>query len=147
MADNVDVKSCLFQLNFNIAIQSQKINKNNVSQAQVEKKQNEKAQEEPQQGGIADIIKNAAHPTLCMVLIGMKISAIVAFLILDWLAREAIAYLVVIMLGSADFWTTKNIAGRILVGLRWWNEVKEDGTEIWIFESKNESNIYFYLRK
>lgn len=38
MADNVDVKSCLFQLNFNIAIQSQKRNKNNVSQAQVEKK-------------------------------------------------------------------------------------------------------------
>jgi hypothetical protein len=27
---------------------------------------------------------------------------------------------------------------RILVGLRWWNEVKEDGTEVWIFESDHE---------
>lgn len=32
----------------------------------------------------------------------------------------------------------KNVSGRKLVGLRWWNEVKEDGTEVWIFESKNE---------
>ena len=35
------------------------------------------------------------------------------------------------------FWFVKNIAGRVLVGLRWWNEVKEDGTEIWVFESKS----------
>ena len=27
---------------------------------------------------------------------------------------------------------------RILVGLRWWNEVKEDGNEEWIFESDQE---------
>ena len=25
-----------------------------------------------------------------------------------------------------------------MVGLRWWNEVKKDGKEVWIFESKNE---------
>ncbi len=27
---------------------------------------------------------------------------------------------------------------RILAGLRWWNEVKDDGTEVWIFESDHE---------
>ena len=42
------------------------------------------------------------------------------------------------MLGSVDFWITKNVSGRFLVGLRWWNEVKKDGKEVWIFESKNE---------
>ena len=42
------------------------------------------------------------------------------------------------MLGSVDFWITKNVSGRFLVGLRWWNEVKEGGKEVWIFESKNE---------
>jgi len=26
----------------------------------------------------------------------------------------------------------------MLVGLRWWNEVKEDGNEVWIFESDHE---------
>ena len=44
----------------------------------------------------------------------------------------------VILLGSVDFWITKNVSGRFLVGLRWWNEVKKDGKEVWIFESKNE---------
>jgi len=68
--------------------------------------------------------------------------------VLDLLLNsEALAYLIVILVGSADFWMTKNISGRILVGLRWWNEVKEDGSEVWIFESKNESikfiNFYY----
>lgn len=34
-----------------------------------------------------------------------------------------------------DFWTVKNISGRLLVGLRWWSYVKEDGSNEWIFES------------
>jgi hypothetical protein len=77
--------------------------------------------------------------------IGFKIAAIVSFILLDLFTKEAITYLVVILIGSADFWMTKNISGRILVGLRWWNEVKEDGTEVWIFESKNESKIIFII--
>jgi hypothetical protein len=59
---------------------------------------------------------------------------------------DSIAYLVTILLGSADFYITKNISGRLLVGLRWWNEVKEDGTEVWIYESKNESNFLLYRK-
>ncbi len=31
--------------------------------------------------------------------------------------------------------TTKNVTGRLLVGLRWWHQVREDGTEDWQFES------------
>ncbi len=41
-----------------------------------------------------------------------------------------------ILLLAFDFWTVKNVSGRLLVGLRWWNEVKEDGTNVWVFESK-----------
>ena len=110
---------------------------------QAEKKLQEPEQQPNQSGGLAEMIKNSAHPTLCIVLLGIKVAAFVCYLLLDWLAQEAVAYLVVILLGCADFWNTKNIAGRILVGLRWWNEVKEDGTEVWIFESKNESNKFF----
>merc|ERR1711879_10426 len=44
-------------------------------------------------------------------------------------------------MGSADFWTVKNVTGRLLVGLRWWHYVKEDGTNVWMFESsKNPIN-------
>lgn len=45
-------------------------------------------------------------------------------------------FVVCVLFLSFDFWTTKNISGRLLVGLRWWNEVKEDGSNVWIFESK-----------
>lgn len=36
---------------------------------------------------------------------------------------------------------TKNISGRLLVGLRWWNEVKPDGSNEWIFESLEKTAI------
>lgn len=34
-----------------------------------------------------------------------------------------------------DFWTVKNVSGRLLVGLRWWSYVKDDGSNEWIYES------------
>ena len=37
----------------------------------------------------------------------------------------------------ADFWFVKNVAGRILVGLRWWNGEMESDQEGWFFESYN----------
>jgi hypothetical protein len=84
---------------------------------------------------------------LNLITIGFKIAALLSFILLDlFVSSEAVAYLVVILLGAMDFWVTKNISGRILVGLRWWNEVKEDGSEVWIYESKNES-IYLINKK
>jgi len=47
-----------------------------------------------------------------------------------------IVFVAAVCLLAFDFWTVKNITGRLLVGLRWWNEVKDDGSEQWIFESK-----------
>lgn len=48
--------------------------------------------------------------------------------------------IVVILFCAIDFWVVKNVTGRLLVGLRWWSEIQEDGSEKWIFESK--SNDY-----
>ncbi|CAF4500762.1 unnamed protein product, partial [Didymodactylos carnosus] len=52
-----------------------------------------------------------------------------------------------------DFWTVKNITGRLLAGLRWWNYVDDTGESHWIFEAKKgvqknaisalESNIFW----
>ncbi len=103
----------------------------------------EEPKKEQENDGITTLIKKAAHPGVCIFTIAFKIGAIVSFILLDLFTNsEALTYLVVILLGSADFWMTKNISGRVLVGLRWWNEVKEDGTEVWIFESKNESKNF-----
>ena len=45
-------------------------------------------------------------------------------------------FIVTILLLAADFYYSKNIAGRRLVGLRWWNEVDPaTGDSKWVFES------------
>lgn len=75
----------------------------------------------------------------------------VSFILLDLFTNnEAMVILIVIILGSIDFWVTKNISGRKLVGLRWWNQIKPNGQEVWRFESKNESKksmIYIIIKK
>lgn len=51
-----------------------------------------------------------------------------------------------IILLAMDFWVVKNITGRLLVGLRWWNKLSGDGQSTeWIFESstdKTQQNPY-----
>lgn len=33
--------------------------------------------------------------------------------------------------------TLQNVSGRTLVGLRFWNQVDEDGESYWVFESRD----------
>jgi len=40
------------------------------------------------------------------------------------------------MCNAFDFWTVKNVTGRLLVGLKWWQERDENGKEKWKFECK-----------
>ena len=52
---------------------------------------------------------------------------------------KMICYIFVLTLCAFDFWTVKNVTGRILVGLRWWSIIKEDGKEEWHFEALENS--------
>jgi hypothetical protein len=45
-------------------------------------------------------------------------------------------FVLIVMLLAMDFYTVKNISGRFLVGLRWWNKVNDAGESRWRFESK-----------
>ncbi|KAL7272242.1 Golgi apparatus membrane protein tvp23 [Rhizina undulata] len=54
--------------------------------------------------------------------------------------NSVLIFIIVILLLAADFYYCKNIAGRRLVGLRWWNEANgESGESTWVFESADES--------
>jgi len=76
------------------------------------------------------------HPVAVFFHIAFKVAALVCYEALEKLTGSfVITFIVVVVLSAADFWTTKNVTGRLLVGLRWWNEVKEDGSDHWIFES------------
>lgn len=55
-------------------------------------------------------------------------------------------FILIVLLLSVDFWTVKNITGRLLVGLRWWNYVDDDGVSHWVYESKKvhfKGTIFF----
>jgi hypothetical protein len=49
-----------------------------------------------------------------------------------------LVFILTLLLLSADFYYLKNIAGRRIVGLRWWNEVNTaSGDSHWVFESSD----------
>jgi hypothetical protein len=51
---------------------------------------------------------------------------------------SVLVFIITLLLLSADFYYLKNIAGRRLVGLRWWNEVNTaSGESHWVFESSD----------
>jgi hypothetical protein len=52
----------------------------------------------------------------------------------------------IILLLAADFWVVKNVTGRLLVGLRWWNQVHEESTT-WIFEAAEDQAINAFDRR
>lgn len=77
------------------------------------------------------------HPVAAFFHILFKGLAILVFLlsVIGIISSFVTMFIAVTLLLAADFWTVKNVSGRLLVGLRWWNEVKEDGTNVWTFES------------
>lgn len=82
-------------------------------------------------------IKQFRNPNIVFFHLFFRSFAVVAYLFCGFFSANFIAnFLFVIILLSLDFWTVKNVTGRILVGLRWWNQVAENGSSEWLFESK-----------
>nr|XP_050858409.1 uncharacterized Golgi apparatus membrane protein-like protein CG5021 isoform X2 [Vespula vulgaris] len=77
------------------------------------------------------------HPYITMFHLAFRISAIVVYMMCQLFSNSFIAsFVVVVLLLSMDFWTVKNITGRLMVGLRWWNYIDDNGKSNWVFESK-----------
>ena len=100
-------------------------NKEEKKQESLDDKITNPEQDKKRESRIDKFLKNSSHPIICLFTVLFKV-------------LKSVIYLATILFGSADFWVTKNLSGRLLVGLRWWDEVKENGEEVWIFESKNE---------
>ncbi|KAM3859916.1 Golgi apparatus membrane protein TVP23 homolog B [Diretmus argenteus] len=80
---------------------------------------------------------NIKHPMASFFHLFFRVSAILVYLLCEFLSSSFIACMVtIILLLSCDFWTVKNITGRLMVGLRWWNQVDDDGQSHWVFESR-----------
>ncbi|GAM25449.1 hypothetical protein SAMD00019534_086240 [Acytostelium subglobosum LB1] len=83
------------------------------------------------------------HPVAVFFHFFFKVCAIVLYLLASLVGIGfVISFIIITLCAAFDFWTVKNVTGRLLVGLRWWNEIKPDGSDQWVFESlENKSQI------
>ncbi|XP_025194265.1 uncharacterized Golgi apparatus membrane protein-like protein CG5021 isoform X2 [Melanaphis sacchari] len=77
------------------------------------------------------------HPYVTFFHLFFRVSAVVIYFFGRLFTESFITlFVLIILLLSMDFWIVKNITGRIMVGLRWWNYVDDDGVSHWVYESK-----------
>ncbi|CAN1161661.1 AP-3 complex subunit mu [Linum perenne] len=86
--------------------------------------------------------ENYANPRTCLFHVLFK-AASLAFYILSalFINNFVIIFVVTVLLAALDFWVVKNVSGRILVGLRWWNEINDLGESVWRFESLDQESL------
>ncbi|KPV78145.1 uncharacterized protein RHOBADRAFT_50653 [Rhodotorula graminis WP1] len=84
------------------------------------------------------IWSQSAHPVALFFLYAFRCAAIATYLLCGFFVSSYVfSTVLVVVLLSLDFWTVRNVSGRVLVGLRFWNQVDDDGTSFWVFESRS----------
>ncbi|KAH8914792.1 DUF846-domain-containing protein [Atractiella rhizophila] len=81
-----------------------------------------------------------SHPVALLFLYLFRSGALAIYILSGWFSTPYVfSVVLVVTLLAADFWTVRNVSGRVLVGLRFWNQVDEDGSSYWVFESRDPS--------
>ncbi|VDK20386.1 unnamed protein product [Taenia asiatica] len=85
------------------------------------------------------ILKRRRLALLCHF--SARSTALIFYLFCSWFTTAFIAPVVALLtLFAIDFWLVKNVSGRLLVGLRWWNSIDpRTGASKWVFESANST--------
>ncbi|RMJ23256.1 hypothetical protein PHISP_05864 [Aspergillus sp. HF37] len=94
-------------------------------------------QPQPRQGDLN--WRLSSHPITLLCFLGFRVGALLMYLFgVLFIKNFVLVFIITLLLLSADFYYLKNIAGRRLVGLRWWNEVDTaSGDSHWVFESSD----------
>ncbi|PBL00786.1 Golgi apparatus membrane protein TVP23 [Armillaria gallica] len=93
------------------------------------------------ESGIAGIFRQSAHPLALFFLFLFRIAAITVYILCGFFTDNyVLSTVVVVVLLAMDFWNCRNVSGRTLVGLRFWNQVDDDGESFWVFESRDPSH-------
>ncbi|KAF2707764.1 DUF846-domain-containing protein, partial [Pleomassaria siparia CBS 279.74] len=96
----------------------------------------ETAQQTPEPGSLS--WKLSSHPITLLTFLFFRTSSLLVYLfgLRLFTSNFVLIFIITILLLATDFYYLKNIAGRRLVGLRWWNEVDgASGDSRWVFES------------
>jgi len=101
---------------------------------------NSNATPSDQEEGLTGILRQSSHPLVLLCLYAFRIAAVATYLLCGFFTENfVLSIVVVVVLLAMDFWNTRNVAGRRLVGLRYWNTVDDDGESYWVFESRDPS--------
>ncbi|EGW32403.1 Golgi apparatus membrane protein TVP23 [Spathaspora passalidarum NRRL Y-27907] len=93
-------------------------------------------------------IRQSSHPIALLFYMFFRLAPIFIYIFGNFFIgffttqnRFILHFITLILLVSADFWNLKNISGRLLVGLRWWNETNPiegqvgEFENVWVFET------------
>uniref|UniRef100_A0A7S0RGN6 Golgi apparatus membrane protein TVP23 n=1 Tax=Chlamydomonas leiostraca TaxID=1034604 RepID=A0A7S0RGN6_9CHLO len=82
------------------------------------------------------MVSSESHPFALFFHWAFKVAVWIFYCIGDWVIKNnfVMIFVVSVVLIALDFWTVKNVTGRKLVGLRWWNEANDTGSA-WRFEA------------
>ncbi|RHY99282.1 hypothetical protein DYB37_006805 [Aphanomyces astaci] len=97
-------------------------------------------------------VRKAKHPVAASFHLLFKLLALGVYILGGFVSNSFVfIFVICVLLLAFDFWTVKvritspspslelihekNVSGRLLVGLRWWNRINEDGSNEWVFES------------
>lgn len=96
----------------------------------------------------AERLKQSSHPIALLFYLFFRVAPILVYIFgnffLGFITKKnkfILHFITLILLVAADFWNLKNISGRLLVGLRWWNEINQvksstgDFENVWVFET------------
>ncbi|CAJ0919767.1 unnamed protein product, partial [Mesorhabditis belari] len=83
------------------------------------------------------------YPTVAIAHVAFRSAALFFYVFCTQLTSSFIVqFLILLTLLSMDFWTVKNVTGRLMVGLRWWNFVDSEGKNHWKYESSKDPSKF-----
>jgi len=91
-------------------------------------------------------LQKSSHPSQIILHVAFKALSLF-FYIVNPSSSFVTSFTVIILLLSADFYVTKNLTGRKLAKLRWWNSLDESGNNIWTYECLDETDANISINK
>ena len=85
-------------------------------------------------------LDNSSHPGVALVTWLFKGLSLSIYLFFSLFLSSTYTFILTTLCSILDFWITKNVAGRRLVGLRWWRGYDRSGQETFLFESQPRDN-------
>mmetsp|Transcript_22720 Transcript_22720/g.37574 ORF Transcript_22720/g.37574 Transcript_22720/m.37574 type:complete len:208 (-) Transcript_22720:450-1073(-) len=90
-------------------------------------------------GKAQNLAAGLKHPVTALFHVLFKALAVLVYIFGNWFSTSFVnIFVLCVLLLAFDFWTVKNVTGRLMVGLRWWSEVRDDGSTEWKFEAQED---------